>query len=383
MQKMQQIRIGKHGDTAIIGGGAKQRHVVQSLHALGKEVVTGHCECTSLIGPLLGGGHSTLQGKWGFVSDGLVSAQVVLANGTAITASATQHPDLFWALRGAGHNFGIVTSFEVKAYDLPSKKWTIATLVYTQDRLESFLEALNEVDAGGDHTPELILLGGVIRRPSFDEHNPVISYQVSYLGTIEEASPYIQRFRQAGPLSVTIATEVEHNNYSTATNSGVDSPACRRNLNVFTAPISLPTYNKTAMRVAFGHFRDLTADARFNTSAWLLQGYGSRGVRAQDYSKSAVPADERDMGILTGVSTWWSGDKLSDRKTAEKYGRMMQDALAAGASRTIKSPHVYLNYATGSESLEQVYGREKLQKLRVLKKRFDPLNRFGFYMPIS
>ncbi|KAF2214235.1 hypothetical protein CERZMDRAFT_6798, partial [Cercospora zeae-maydis SCOH1-5] len=59
----------------------------------------------------LGGGHSMLQGQHGFAADNLVSACLVLVNSTAITMSRTSHPELSWALRGAGHISGIVTSF--------------------------------------------------------------------------------------------------------------------------------------------------------------------------------------------------------------------------------------------------------------------------------
>lgn len=380
---MQEIRIGEDGSTVNLGSGVKQRNAVQSLYGLGKQAVTGNCECTSVVGPLLGGGHSVLQGQFGFVSDSLVSAQVVLANGTAITTSAVQHPDLFWALRGAGHNFGIVTSFEVKAYDVPSKNWTIASLVYTQDRLEDFIDALNEVDAGGDHAPELVLSGAITRIPSVDERNPVIAYQISYLGRPEEASQYVDRFRQAGPVSVSFATEVEYKDYFTATNSGLDQTSCRRDLNIFSAAVSLPSYDKSAMRIAFEHFSELTGDPRYNSSAWLLESYGSRGVRAQDYSDSAVPAEERDLGVLTAPILWWPGEAVDARDKAEHFGGLIRAALTAGASKEIGDSHVYLNYAVGSESLGQIYSDEKLPRLRDLKERYDPLNRFGFYMPIA
>lgn len=379
MHKMQQFSLGRSGDTVHLGGGIQQKLLVDSLYELGKQAATGICQCTSIIGPLLGGGHSMLQGLYGFVSDGLVSAQVVLANGTAITVSADKHPDLFWGIRGAGHNFGIVTSFEIRVYDLPSSNWTIVSLIYSQDKLESFIDALNEVDAGGDHDPKLVLLGGITRIPALDDQHPVISYQIAYLGSPEETQPYVQRFREAGPLSITVA-EVEHKDFSTATNSGLDQSSCRRNLNIYTQAISLRSYNKTAMRAAYELFSELTANPRFNTSAWLLESYGSRGVRAQDYASSAVPPEERNLGVLTAPILWWEGDNLDAREKAEKYGHLIRTTLAAGAS---EDPHVYVNYAIGSESPGQVYGdRDRLLKLNELKARYDPLNRFRFYMPI-
>lgn len=63
-----------------------------------------------MLSPILGGGHGWLQGRYGLASDNLVSANMVLADGTTTTVSSENNSDLFWAARGAGHNIGIVTS---------------------------------------------------------------------------------------------------------------------------------------------------------------------------------------------------------------------------------------------------------------------------------
>ena len=71
-----------------------------------------------MAGPSLGGGHGWLEGRYGLVGDNLVETRMVLANGTAIGVSATSNPDLFWATRGAGYHFGIVTEFRSNVYDV-------------------------------------------------------------------------------------------------------------------------------------------------------------------------------------------------------------------------------------------------------------------------
>lgn len=125
-------------------------------------VVHGLCECVSILGPLLGGGHSVLQGDYGFAADSLVSAKVALHNGTVVTASATENEDLFWGLRGAGHNLGIVLEFEVNAYDIHPDPWTFMTFVYDADRIEEYFEAWNELeDSIAD--PGLVVLNGYYR----------------------------------------------------------------------------------------------------------------------------------------------------------------------------------------------------------------------------
>ena len=77
----------------------------------------GTADCVGMVGATLGGGVGGLQGIRGLLSDALESVRLVTANGDLITASRTEHKDLFWALRGAGANFGIVTSATYKIFD--------------------------------------------------------------------------------------------------------------------------------------------------------------------------------------------------------------------------------------------------------------------------
>lgn len=108
--------------------------------------VSGTCECVGFLGPMLGGGHGFIQGYHGLVADNLLKARVVLANGSVVIASDQSNPDLFWALRGAGHNFGIVTEVTVKIYDVPDNDiWYYENFLYTGDSVEQVFAQLDEV----------------------------------------------------------------------------------------------------------------------------------------------------------------------------------------------------------------------------------------------
>lgn len=76
----------------------------------------GSCACPGAVGASIGGGVGRFQGVFGLLIDQLLSVRIITANGELITASKTEHPDLFWAVRGAGANFGIITS---ATYNLP------------------------------------------------------------------------------------------------------------------------------------------------------------------------------------------------------------------------------------------------------------------------
>jgi FAD/FMN-containing dehydrogenase len=79
------------------------------------------------------------------IADQVLSARVVLPNGEVVTASYEANPDLFWALRGAGHNFGIVTEWNMKVYDVNNPKWPYEVLIFTGDKLEQVLELTNKM----------------------------------------------------------------------------------------------------------------------------------------------------------------------------------------------------------------------------------------------
>lgn len=105
-------------------------------------VVTGGCECVSMIGPGLGGGHGLLQARHGLISDQFISLRMVLADGTVQTVD--HRHELWWAVRGAGHNFGIVTSITARIYDIERPRWALRNFTFTGDKLETLYERINE-----------------------------------------------------------------------------------------------------------------------------------------------------------------------------------------------------------------------------------------------
>lgn len=109
------------------------------------------------MGAGLGGGHGVYEGQYGLVADNFLHLNVVLANGSAIGVNETSHPDLWWAMRGAGHNFGIVTSAEMKLYPRNIDTWHYHNYWWTGDKLETVLKAINKL-AAKDHgsTPPLL-----------------------------------------------------------------------------------------------------------------------------------------------------------------------------------------------------------------------------------
>jgi len=165
--KMKGIKINADGKSAELQPGLTNGELIRYLWANGKQTVTGNCLCTGIMGIMLGGGHGYLQGLFGLLADQILEARVVLADGSSVVASPSSNKDLFWALRGAGHNFGIITGLRYKIYDaIP--EWSEVNVVFTQDKLEKVFDLANTLVSEETHPAELIAWFTLMRRPDID-----------------------------------------------------------------------------------------------------------------------------------------------------------------------------------------------------------------------
>jgi FAD/FMN-containing dehydrogenase len=134
LSAMNDVSIEADNCTARILGGARATDVLAMTDPRGLAAATGSCGAVGMTGLTLGGGYGPLIGRFGLALDNLVAAEVVLADGRIVTASPDSEDELFWALRGGGGNFGVVTAMRHRLYDLPSVRAGMLVFPFAQAR---------------------------------------------------------------------------------------------------------------------------------------------------------------------------------------------------------------------------------------------------------
>ena len=161
---MKSIRVDPASNTVRVEPGCTSGDVDHATHAFGLAVPFGIVSTTGVAGLTLGGGTGYLTRKHGLTIDNLLEADVVLADGSFVTAGKTQNPDLFWALRGGGGNFGVVTSFLFQAH--PVKMVYAGPIFWDANHGKAVMKAYREFIATAPE--ELGIFVGLKTVPSTD-----------------------------------------------------------------------------------------------------------------------------------------------------------------------------------------------------------------------
>ncbi|KAM0246496.1 hypothetical protein ACHAQJ_010178 [Trichoderma viride] len=377
LSKLTGITIQPNKKSALFQGGVYADMVIDTLWNEGYIVPTGSNGCVGVLGPGLGGGLGRYQGQYGLISDNFVSLNVVLANGTTTAVNATSNSDLFWAMKGAGHNFGIVTSANIKIYPKAVNTWHYHNYIWSQEQLETVFETLNTFQGKGQ-IPALmgVNFGQFSIEPTINATEAVLIWSFAYDGPAAAAEKLLAPFNKIPAISSTMG-DVDYADLLVAQQTDVNSSSC------FSEPYVgstawLQTYNVTSQRQIFNLFNDqLAQNPDLAPGARVFfEGYSTLGTQAVDPSTSAYPHRDEYLLVfflvatpppLVSFSQAWANETVALWRASEPNRR----------------PTTYLNYAVGNEPLESIYGYDgQLPKLRALKTKYDPQNKFRWYNPI-
>lgn len=191
LSRMRGVRVDVARRTARAGAGATWGDFDHETQVFGMATTGGIVPTTGIAGLTLGGGIGYLNRKYGLACDNLISADVVTADGRFLSASAEENDDLFWGLRGAGSNFGVVTAFEYRIH--PVGPVLGGELIFPLDRAKETLRFYRDwsTAAPDEVRADATLLSG--------PEGPALAIIVCYCGSIESGEKVLRPLRQFGP----------------------------------------------------------------------------------------------------------------------------------------------------------------------------------------
>ncbi|KAI1485036.1 FAD binding domain-containing protein [Biscogniauxia mediterranea] len=382
MQQFNNITVNPD-DTITIGGGSRFGAVYDVAYAAGRELPLGSCPCVGVGGASLGGGHGRLQGVYGLIVDAIVSLRVALWDGSIVTASATENPDLFWAMRGAGHNFGIVIDFTFKTWPLSNDGLVYnADMTFTTDSLEGLLDNVNQLIP--DQDPGLAL--DIFITTDHTTGETSISLNIVYAGTREEGDAFTALFASSSNSTRYPIERLDLNVTMTPWNllpqvaaNGSIVHACTEGVsyNVYTA--NLRNFDLVQQREILTSYQNFVVENPLAVGTLIFyEIFGQKAVLEQPAEETS--AGNRDYAnVLAILQTTYTDDAVAD--AADAWGHQWRDQLILPQHSGYDIESVYMNYAHGDEPLEAMYGWEpwRLERLRSLKARYDPHGFFNHY----
>ncbi|KAK4223289.1 hypothetical protein QBC38DRAFT_548593 [Podospora fimiseda] len=380
MRQLNNIAIQKNSKSAWFGGGTVVGPVIQYLHDRGYVTTTGGCECVGMLGAGLGGGHGRYEGLYGLISDNIVQLRVVLADGKAIVVSKSSNSDLFWAMRGAGHNFGIVTSFEMNIFPVGPKTWHWHNYIWRGKHLERVFAAINAFHNNGKTPINMAFeVGNFVMDTSITSEEPVLFWSFVYRGPADEAEKLLAPFNAIDAVSSTMG-DVPYSQVATVQGTSWDSPICQHGNVHVTSTVFLQVYNLTTERQIFEGFkrRAKSSPALAAQSFIMHEGYSTEAVDKIDAASSAYPfRSDYHLTLFDAVVP-----SPEYEPEARAWAAEVRDQWMAGQPG--RKLDAYVNYASGLETAPDWYGHEswRIDRLKSLKAKYDPYNRFRYYNPI-
>lgn len=366
---LDQVTFNADKTQATIGGGSSIKNTIDHAYAAGALVVTGNCNCVGALGAVLGGGYGNLMGEYSYGIDNVLSLRVVTADGQVRTVTAASDPDLFWALRGAGANFGIVTSATVKAYPAKSDADLMAwagMLVFTPDKLEQVVQAIQDLTLGPDMVVFMYFLSG-----GPPTNAPVVvASPFMYRGNATTGRAAYASLYAIGPVADTTAV-IPYNQW----NSGGDA-LCARGSRKPGWSAGFQTMVPATWRQIWDKYVEFQQKPGAENSGVLMETYSWTKARSIDPNSASFP--HRDVNFNAFVIPWYDDPALD--ADAEALGVAARELWRSTSGRTQDA--TYINFAHGDEPLDTIYGKS-LCKLKTVKRRVDPGNHFSNWFDIK
>ena len=363
LARMRGAHVDPDARVARVGGGALLGELDDAAQQHGLVCPVGVVSHTGVGGLTLGGGMGRLQRRFGLTIDNLVAVDLVTAGGEQVRASADERPDLFWGLRGAGANFGIAVAFEFRLQPFEGGV-THGVVMHPAERAEALAERYRELVVGGSDAV-WASFGVGLALPAEDyppelAGNPVAYVAVLHSGPADDAERDLTALRG---LTGAAVDSIETKSYLATQRLSDDATAWG---------------HRFSMR---SNFLDALPDEV--VSAWTERAAAIPGGASGGYSvwscggaMASVPDQDtaftgRDAGFWASAEIQWDELELDDACRA--WGRSALDEAEPYASA---GRYVNDVAEVGPDLARSIYGDDKFERLRALKREWDPDNVF-------
>ena len=352
LSRMKSVHVDPHKRTVRAEAGVTWGEFDHETQAFGLATTGGVARPTGIAGLTLGGGHGFLMRRYGLACDNLLSVGVVTADGRWLRASATEHEELFWGLRGGGGNFGVVTSFDYRLHPLGTM--LAGMVLYPIGKAKEFLRLYREVTSTApDELGSLVALG------TLPDGTHVAVLLAGYSGPLADGEKLLRPLREFGP---PLADQVGPSPY-------IALQSITEHFN----PPGYRNYLKT------NYLRDLSDDAidimveRYASvpapfTHMVVEHMGGAVSRMDRQATAYNYRDARYNFLLVGMWT----DPAEDARNIQWVRSLWQ------AMQPFSSGNIYVNYESdvGVDQVKAAYSAAKYDRLVALKNTYDPTNFF-------
>ena len=348
---MKGIHVDAKNHTARVQGGATLGDVDRETHVFGLAVPAGLISKTGIAGLTLGGGVGWLVRKYGLTCDNVLSFDIVTADGKPRVASANENEDLFWALRGGGGNFGVVTSFEFRAH--PVSTVLGGMVMYPRDRAVEVLRFYREFTQSAP--VELTAYIALLHTP---DGIPAVAVIACYCGDVTEGEKVFKPLRTFGSPMVDVIQPMPFPQMQTFLDAGFP----HGNHNYWKSTF-LRDFSDDAIVVLVEHANRATSPL----SGVTIEYYGG-GASRVGVSETAFAQRQAQYDVV--ILAQWVDPGESQRHI--EWARGLADSM-----RPFSSGAYLLNFLgeEGEDKIKAAFG-PNYDRLKAIKKKYDPENFF-------
>jgi FAD/FMN-containing dehydrogenase len=362
LSRMRGVRVDPQTRTARVNGGALLAELDDEAQVHGLACPVGVVSHTGVAGLTLGGGMGRLQRKHGLTIDNLLAVELVTADGRVVRVSGDEEPDLFWGLRGAGPNFGIVTSFEFALHPV-GPDVTSGYVLHSAERAVGVAARFREFAESAPDDVTATTFGCELAEPAEEYEpevagRPVVWISAHHCGTPDVAERDLAPIRSIGTPIVDTFTRTTH---LAAQHANDDAMAWGHRFymkSAFTAALPDELVGRNVEAIA-------TSPGGCSFSVWAWGG--------------AIARVAEDATAFTGrdAAFWVSAEVLWDDPTAdESHIGWARSSVEDDTSTAVAGRYVNDVAESGGDVARSIYGDAKYERLVALKQAWDPDNAF-------